>query len=260
MSHRKSDLGGQTVLVTRPQPVGGGKDALSDLLTENGARVVNFPVIRLQLPENLSFVEKAIAEIAGFGSLVFLSANGVCFFDRLRRDLDIQCDSIAAAVDIVAIGRGTQAAASRIGFSDVKVPEESADSSLLAMWLSKNCNEPYLILRADRGSQVLAQDLSEFDKQFQELTIYESVDVEIVDAEIADQMSAGKINWVTLTSSAIASSTIRLFRENLKRTKLATLGPQISEVVRAYGYDVDVESNEADFAALVKAIAAADGG
>ena len=73
----------------------------------------------------------------------------------------------------------------------------------------------FLLVRASRGREVLAEELTKAGGIVEQVVVYESVDVEQADPEIAERMAAGQIDWTTVTSSAIARSLARLFGDSL---------------------------------------------
>lgn len=253
MNKCESFLDSQIVLVARPLPVPGSVDSLAELLKSAGAEVVNCPVIQLSLAKEIRAAEVAIGDINRYGALVFASSNGAYFFSRLIDGFAVSPAMVSDALDVVAIGKGTGRTLEGLGYDSIRRPE-SADSLSLANWLVDHVAEPYLIVRADRGSTVLADELKRQGKRFREIVVYESSDVMEVDASILGALREGKIHWVTLTSSAIANSAIRLFGEALHRSRLASFSPQISEILRSKGYNVAAEAREANFCSLVQAV------
>jgi hypothetical protein len=58
---------------------------------------------------------------------------------------------------------------------------------------------------------VLAEELTKAGGIVEQVVVYESLDVERPDFAIVEQMAAGRIDWTTVTSSAIARSLAHLF-------------------------------------------------
>jgi uroporphyrinogen III methyltransferase/synthase len=67
-------------------------------------------------------------------------------------------------------------------------------------------------------------------------------------------LHAGQIDWITVTSSAIARSLLKLFGDNLYRAKLASISPITSAELRALGHAPAVEAREYTVEGLVQAI------
>jgi uroporphyrinogen III methyltransferase/synthase len=75
-----------------------------------------------------------------------------------------------------------------------------------------------------------------------------------VDEQILALLAAGKIDWTTVTSSAIARSLVRLLGENLRRTKLASISPITSATLRELGDEPAAEAREYTMDGLIAAI------
>ena len=115
----------------------------------------------------------------------------------------------------------------------------------------------FLLARASRGREVLAHELERTGASVDEIVVYTSRDVAQADSAVADLLRDGRIDWVTVTSSAIARSLARLFGPRLRESRLATISPITSATLRELGYDVAVEAREYTTAGLVEAIATA---
>ncbi len=114
----------------------------------------------------------------------------------------------------------------------------------------------FLLARASRGRDVLAKRLTAAAAIVEQIVVYTSTDVEQPEADIAAMLRAGRIDWVTVTSSAIARSLSRLFGDQLRRARLASISPFTSGVLRELGYQPAAEAAEYTLAGLVSAIVA----
>ncbi len=115
----------------------------------------------------------------------------------------------------------------------------------------------FLLIRASRGREVLAESLSAAGFTVQQVVAYQSIDVQSPDPEIAALLSGGKIDWITVTSSAIARSLAHLFGNDLRRAKLASISPITSATLRELGHEPAVEATEYTMPGVVAAIQAA---
>ncbi len=86
--------------------------------------------------------------------------------------------------------------------------------------------------------------------------VYRSVDVTSAEPTVAAALAEGRIDWITVTSSAIARSLAALFGDDLRRAQLASISPITSATLRELGYPPDVEAREYDMAGLADAICA----
>jgi uroporphyrinogen III methyltransferase/synthase len=72
--------------------------------------------------------------------------------------------------------------------------------------------------------------------------------------EVAKNLAEGRIDWVTVTSSAIARSLARMFGKDLKRAKLASISPVTSAVLDQLGCEPSVEASVYTMDGLVQAV------
>jgi uroporphyrinogen III methyltransferase/synthase len=75
---------------------------------------------------------------------------------------------------------------------------------------------------------------------------------------VREALTAGRVDWITVTSSAIARSLVRLFGSTLGQAKLASISPLTSAVLADHGQNVAAEAREYTAAGLVAAIVAAE--
>jgi uroporphyrinogen III methyltransferase/synthase len=254
----KRPLFGQRILVTRPAHQSAD---LSAPLAELGAEVLLQPAIEIRPLRVTDTSDRMLDLLDRMDWLVFSSTNGVrCFFDRLLtplryRDVLKYRDMRAlGAIKIAAIGPGTADELTRYHLKPDIVPDEFRAESLAQSLAGGAAGKRFLLVRATRGREVLADELTKAGGIVEQVVVYESVDVEAPQPEIAEQMAAGKIHWTTVTSSAIARSLARMFGESLRRTKLASISPITSATLRELGYEPAAEASEYTMAGVVAAI------
>ena len=112
----------------------------------------------------------------------------------------------------------------------------------------------FLLARASRGREVLAERLIAAGGAIEQIVVYTSADATVADAAITSMLRAGKIAWVTVTSSAISRSLARLFGEDLHQAKLASISPITSDVLRQLGFEPTAEAVEYTLAGLAASI------
>jgi uroporphyrinogen III methyltransferase/synthase len=112
----------------------------------------------------------------------------------------------------------------------------------------------FLLIRASRGREVLAEELTKAGGSVEQVVVYESVDVERPDPQMAAKMTAGQIDWTTVTSSAIARSLANLFGDSLRKTKLVSISPITTATLRELGYEPAAQAKEYTMAGIVAAI------
>jgi uroporphyrinogen III methyltransferase/synthase len=211
------------------------------------------PAIQISAPTSFQLVDDALNRIEQFDWLVFSSANGVRML--LQRVLDLGRDLRALGrARIAAIGPGTAEELSQFHLRADVVPDEFRAESLATVLASSCRGQRFLLARASRGREVLAESLSSAGAIVEQVIVYDSTDVEQPDPEIASSMASGNIDWVTVTSSAIGRSLVKMFGESLRRTKLASISPITSETLRSAGFEPSAEATEYTMQGLVNAI------
>ncbi len=267
----KRPLFGQTILVTRPAEQA---DDLARPLAELGAHVVFQPAITISPPQSQRpvdpikvdvevklpssvgdwvDVDRALMLLDRFDWLVFSSANGVRYFlDRLpSTGRDIRALGV---IKIACIGSATAQELSRYHLRADLVPDEFRAESLAQALRGAAAGKRFLLVRASRGREVLAEELTKAGGQVEQVVAYESTDVPSPDQAILAEIEAGRVHWTTVTSSAIARSLARLFGPSLHKTRLASISPITSATLRELGYEPAAEATEYTMAGVVAAI------
>jgi len=76
------------------------------------------------------------------------------------------------------------------------------------------------------------------------------------DGEVAAALAAGQIDWITVTSSAIARSLAALFGEQLRKAKLASISPITTATLVELGFRPAAEAAEYTMLGVAEAILA----
>lgn len=240
----------QRILVTRPVHQA---EELRGPLAELGADVYLQPAIEIRPPTNWQPVDEVIKRMREFDWLVFSSSNGVSYFlQRLwSRGFDLRS---LGGVQIAAIGPGTATELERHSLRADLVPDEFRAESLAAALASDARGKKFLLLRASRGREVLAEELLAADGLVEQVVVYDSHDVTEANPEVAALLSAGKFDWITVTSSAIAKSLHAMFGEHLRKAKLASISPITSATLRELGLEPAAEAQTFTIPGLIEAI------
>jgi uroporphyrinogen III methyltransferase/synthase len=249
-------LFGTTILVTRPEHQ---LQELAIALRNLGANVMCQAAIEISEPRDWGPVDRVINSLRDFHWLVFSSANGVHYF--LQRLLALGKDARAlGAVRLAAIGPAT-ADALRAYHLKIDLSPDTYRAEALAEALNPSVRGTRVLLaRASRGREVLAQLLSAAGAEVTQAVVYESRDVTTADEEVLAGLWAGRIDWVTVTSSAIARSLVKLFGDALHKSRLAAISPLTAEVLTEAGYPPVVVAGTYTSAGLTAAILAAECG
>jgi uroporphyrinogen III methyltransferase/synthase len=251
----RQPLFGRHVVVTRPRHQAG---ELVRHLEELGARTSVLPAVEVRPPADWGDVDRAVAELGRYQWLVFTSANGVQFF--LRRLLELGRDLRALGpLRLAAIGPATADALRMYHLEPDLVPDEYRSESLAAALREPVRGQRVLLARADRGRELLREELAAV-AEVEQVAVYSQCDAAEWDAEIVEEIGAGRVDYVTLTSSNVARSLARsldaaaLEAIRSGRVRLVTISPVTSEGVRELGLPVAAEAREYTAAGVVAAL------
>lgn len=242
-------LAGQTILVTRPAGQGGD---LVAAIAAHGGSAVHLPVIMIGPPDSWAPLDRAIDVADTFDWIVFASANGVrAWCERLRgagRDL-----RHLGTARIAAIGPATAREAALHGIHCDLVPDEHRSEGIVAALGGEARRGRFLLVRANRGRDVMRVGLEALGHHVTEVAAYASHMADPVDAETLATLTAD-IDWITITSSFIADSAVRLFGDRLRTWKVASISPITTAALANAGIHPTVEAERPTNDGLVEAI------
>lgn len=247
-------LFGRTVMVTRPADESW---SLAEMLEEQGANVVLQPAIAVRPPEDWGPVDDAIGRMSEFDWVVFSSVNGVrALLDRVEavgRDL-----RVLGPVRLAAIGPATAAELAKYRLRADRQPSTYQAEHLAEALAGDAARKRFLLVRANRGRDVLARQLEAAGGRVTQVVAYRSIDVPTPDEQVADQLRGGLVDWVTVTSSAIARSLAAMFGDDLRRARLVSISPLTSGTLHELGFTPSAEATEATMEGVVASIVAAE--
>lgn len=243
-------LMGQRIVVTRPRHQA---QDLGERLCALGAEVLYQPAIEIGPPEDWGAVDRTLERLGQYEWIVFSSANGVnCFMERLvERGLDVRS---LAGIKLAAMGPGTAEALARYHLRADLVPDQFRAEALAAALAPSAAGQRCLLIRASRGREVLAEQLAAAGANVEQVVAYRSIDVPEAALEVTRALREGRVAWITVTSSAIAGALVRLFGEDLRRARLASISPVTSETLRRLGFAPSAEADPYTMEGLVAAI------
>ena len=244
-------LAGRRVLVTRPAGQG---DELAGLVRALGGEAVHLPVIRVEDPPSWQPLDDALWRADTFDWIVFASANGVRACERRLRALGHDARLLGTA-RIAAIGPATRRAVEDAGLACDLEPEEFRSEGLAAAFAAVPRGGRFLLVRADKGRDLLPRRLAEAGHQIEQVVAYVSRPLEQLDAAALAAVDAG-VDWVTVTSGSIAAAAARLFGDRMQRWRIASLSPVTSAALQREGLHATAEAEEATAAGVVAAIVA----
>lgn len=247
-------LFGRAIVVTRPA---GEADGSARLLEALGAEVLVAPTVEILPPDDFGPVDSAIDRLGEFDWLVFTSANGVRhFLGRLMttgRDL-----RALGRVKLAAIGSATAEALAAFHLRADLVPASFRSEALADALRTQVCGGRVLLARADRGRTVLKDELERV-AHVEQVAVYRNVDAASLPARVVERIAEGTVDWITLTSPAIANRLHALLPDVARAhlgsvVHLASISPVTSAAARALGWTIAAEAEVYTWDGVVRAI------
>lgn len=250
-------LEGRVVVTTRPAAQSAD---LRDRLEALGATVLLAPAVVIEPVEDLRRVDEALQNLARYDWLILTSVNGVnAVADRMKQlERDV---ADLRSVSLAAIGPVTAERLRELSLEPAVVPEEFVAESLADALGQQNVQgKRCLLLRADIARPALPEALSSMGAVCDEIPIYRTGAPKSLPADAVAQLRAGRVDWVTFTSSSTFRNFHRLLEPDAHDTfglvKIASIGPITSKTIRDAGFKPTAEANEYTIAGLVDAIRA----
>jgi uroporphyrinogen III methyltransferase / synthase len=250
-------LFGRRVVVTRERDQ--ARDFVRGLL-EQGAEVLEIPAIRFGLPTEHRPVVDAIAGLNSYDWIVFTSANGVhWFFDAFFKAFQDLRD--IGGVKIAAVGPATAARLRELHLQVDVVPKVHDARHLVNALNDFESveNLRFLLPRAEVATPELPRLLEALGGIVDDVAFYRTEPETEAGVDASRLLTEAGADWVTFTSG----STVRNFhsrvdlhglRDKFPRLKLASIGPETSEVLRELGSPPAVEADPQTTEGLIEAI------
>jgi uroporphyrinogen III methyltransferase/synthase len=250
----ESPLAGLRIVVTRPSAE---FESAARSLEALGAEAIAAPTVVVEPPDDFSQVDAAIQSMNSYDWIVFTSANGVRhFLDRvLRLGFDAR---VLGGVRIAAIGPSTAEALARYSLKADLIPHKFRSEELAGELAEIALGKRVLLARADRGRTLLKDELDAI-AHVDQIAVYKNRDAISLDPAVIERIDEGTIDWVILTSSAIARRFLELLPESTRvrmkeNVRIATISPVTSAAVRELGCEVDLEASTYTWEGIVQAL------
>ncbi len=244
------------VLVTRSRQQA---SALSQLLTERGARPIELPAIDIQPLTDNAELDEAIKDIDSYRWVLFTSVNGVeAFFQRMG---EWKLDSRAlGGKKVGAIGSATAKSLAARGIKPDFMPDAFTSDGIIRGLESQDIRgQRFLLPRADIADKELVTGLQKLGAEVKEVAAYRTVPATDSTAGARERLIAGDIDVITFTSSSTVKNLLSAFPGGFPETnnyKIACIGPKTAAAAAGAGLKTDILAEEQTIPGLVAAIEA----
>ncbi|MCP4904188.1 MAG: uroporphyrinogen-III C-methyltransferase [bacterium] len=257
---------GRRVLVTRARAQAA---ELSGALRATGATPVIVPMIELAAIASgpgAEEIDRAVASVAAYSTLVFTSSNAVRFFVRaLEAKRGSVGASLAPALRVFCIGEVTARAALGAGLPVHLIASGRGDAeALLAQLLPalSGDRERVLIPRSQIGRSVIADGLRAAGAEVDSVAFYENRRPTIEEADLRAQLKAGELDALTFTSPSTVDHFLACLDDESRaaagRCMIAAIGRTTARRLEAVGLPAAVVPDRPEISAMIEELIGAD--
>ncbi|HKI99118.1 MAG TPA: uroporphyrinogen-III synthase [bacterium] len=250
-------LQGLTFLNTRDAR---GAPALTQMLAELGAEVVECPTIEFVPPASWTPFDSRLEQITKDDWVVFTSANAVRATMERIWELN-RPPAVLGRGRLAAIGRSTKNALERHKLTVELMPRIAQQEALLDALLSAlRRSDKVWIPRAQEARELLVDGLRTAGYPVTVTPVYRTVMPRDGLGRARDALLAGRIDWMLFTSTSTVTNFFELLDE-ATRTALAQRWPRVAcigavtaEAVRDQGLAVAVVPSRQDLEGMLAAV------
>jgi uroporphyrinogen-III synthase len=238
-------LAGRRIVVTRPA---GQAESLAELIRAEGGTPIVFPVIEIRDVADVKPLAALIDRLEGFDIAVFISANAVAKAMNLVQSRRAWPERVRVAT----IGKGSEKALRRFGFTDIVAPTGRFDSEALLELapFTDVSGKRLVIFRGDGGRELLGDTLSARGALVEYAECYRRVRPDADVAPLLKLWARGEVDGITVTSSEglhnLYDMVGKLGQQWLRRTPTFAPHARIAVSARALGLERVIETGPGD--------------
>lgn len=259
--YEKKPLFGKRILVTRSRSQA---SLLSDLIDDLGGEAIEFPMIELRFPTDetkLSVMDAALHSLAQYDWVIFTSVNGVEYFFRRMKELQVDIRSMHRA-SITAVGPETAEALRERGLTVQVIPDTyQAEGIWESLQSLISTGQKVLLPRSDLARSFLPERLQEAGLHVDDVVVYETCIMEEGTDELIAELEKQELDIITFTSSSTVRNLVQIIQRQqrdhvklLQHASIACIGPVTAQTAEEFGLTVNYLAEESTIPALVKAI------
>ena len=252
---------GKGVVVTRAREQA---SSFLRLLEDLGACCYEFPTIAIRPMPEYSRLHAAFAALDAYDWLIFTSVNGVRVFWQELKACGLDSRRLGGC-SVAAIGPATAEALQENGIIPDFVPGQYvAEAVVRGLKEQGITGARVLIPRAEQAREVLPEALQQAGAAVEVLPVYSTQPAESSGAEILEHMAAGRVQFITFTSSSTVSNFFQLVSPEALRpfvpgqVKLACIGPITARTLKQFGFQADLQPEDYTIPALAACLARPD--
>ncbi|MCF8039377.1 MAG: uroporphyrinogen-III synthase, partial [Desulfohalobiaceae bacterium] len=238
---------GKGVVVTRAREQA---SSLLKILQDLGACCYQFPTIAIEALEDHSGLHRAFQNLSSYDWLIFTSVNGVKVFWKELNGQGLDSRALGGCA-VAAIGPATAGALRERGVEPDFVPDKYVAEHVVQGLVQRGISRARILLpRAEKAREVLPEALAAAGAGVEVLPVYRTRPAEESGEKILQAIRAGKVHFITFTSSSTVENFFRLVSaEDLslyvpEQVKLACIGPVTAGTLQRYGFQADLQPED----------------
>ena len=251
--YEKLPLFGKKILITRDSD---GNAELACKLAARGARAIDYSAFKIQDLTDSEEFKQAVKEIANFDWVFFTSPRGVKLFfaalEKLNKDA-----RVFGAAKIACIGSQTAAELDNFGIKADFTPEIFTSKEFANSFIKEHnpAGKKILLLRSVLADNELAEKLSACQAQVRQISTYSAEKTKNDVSLLAQQFKTDKIDWIAFASSFAVKCFFGDFdSKDLRKVKIASIGPTTTDALKKIGITPAVEPAEHTIDGLIDAM------
>jgi len=243
-------LFGKNIVVTRAR---NQASTLVQKLEELGANVIELPTIAIK-NINQDKLKSEQNNLEKYTHIIFTSANAVkIFMEALLENKDVRA---LGNIKIYTMGDGTANELSNYSVKSDFTPSQFIAEAFFEEIKNKiKPSDRILLPRALKARTYLSDKLSEIC-ELCEIPVYDTV-AEIIDEDI-ETLKDTKIDYITFTSSSTVDNFVESVDsqvlENIKNSKIISIGPITSKTIEKHGLKIYKEAKIYNIENMIKTI------
>lgn len=248
----KKPLFSKNIVVTRSRSQ---NSKLVSEIINLGGNPIEFPVIKIEPIVPNYELDNCIENINEYNYIVFTSENSVnIFFERLN---NLGLDSrVLYNSKIVSIGSSTTKTLNEKGIKSDIIPRKFVSEFVVEeLKTMLNKDDKILIPRSYNAREYLINELSKISN-VNECKIYKTVKDDSNKTNIQKLLNENKIDYITFTSSSTVKNFVEIIGaenlQQLKNTKIISIGPSTTKTILNFGLDVYKESKVYNINGIIK--------
>jgi uroporphyrinogen-III synthase len=255
------------VVVTRDE---GDDGPLSTRLADRGFRVLNWPTIRFDLPEDPGPLEAGAAALDAFDWAVFTSPRAVLATVAAARGYGSLAEAEGhalpvrpAALRVAAVGEATAASLAEAGWAADVVPETATGDALVVALAEAGVGDGDRVFfpASEIARDVVPDGVRRLGASVTQVVAYRTVMPPLDAAACRTALEAGAVQIVAFTSPSTVQNLQELlgpeiFGLAVRTARAVAIGPTTADAVRGAGFDNVAEAEPHSLEGLADRVAA----